>query len=81
MGDEVTVYPLTPERWPDFEWLLGQPGCAMARGCWCMYYRESGKQHLPAGMKPPEFRRKRAEALAQDGPPPGLLAYRDDAHP
>ena len=46
-----------------------------------MYYRESGKQHLPAGMKPPEFRRKRAEALAQDGPPPGLLAYRDDAHP
>ncbi len=73
----VTVHPLTADRWPDLERLFGQPGCSMARGCWCMYYRESGKQHVPEGMTPPELRRQRAKALAHDGPPPGLLAYSD----
>jgi ribosomal protein S18 acetylase RimI-like enzyme len=41
-----------------------------------MYYRESGKQVLPTGVKLAQARRARMKALAEAGPPPGLLAYR-----
>jgi len=40
-----------------------------------MYYRESGRQSLPPGVKPPEARKARMKALASAGPPPGLIAY------
>ena len=73
---EVTVRPLTPERWPDLEALFNAKGCSIARGCWCMFYRESGKQVLPAGVKPAEARKQELRALANTDPPPGLLGYR-----
>ena len=73
---KITVRPLTPERWPDLEAVFGAKGCSIARGCWCMYYRESGKQALPQGMKPPEARKARMKALVDVGPPPGLIGYR-----
>ena len=40
---KLVVHPLTPERWPDLETLFNAKGCSVARGCWCMYYRVSGK--------------------------------------
>jgi GNAT superfamily N-acetyltransferase len=78
---KLTIHPLTPERWPDLETLFNARGCSIARGCWCMYYRESGKPAVPPGVKLPQARRERLHALTErvpvDGaPPPGLIGYR-----
>ena len=35
--------PLTPETFGDLETLFGRPGGSIVRGCWCMFYRRSGK--------------------------------------
>lgn len=66
---QVTVRPLTPGRWKDFEALFGPNGaCA---GCWCQWIR------MPAA----EFRAKRgrkAKAAMKrlvSKAVPGLLAY------
>jgi len=73
---KLTVRPLTPERWPDLEAVFEAKGCSIARGCWCMYYRESGQQVLPAGVKLSAARKAQLRSLAADGPPPGLIGYR-----
>ena len=39
---ELTVLPLTPERWLDLEAVFQAKGCSIARSCWCMAYRRSG---------------------------------------
>ncbi|HEB84575.1 MAG TPA: N-acetyltransferase, partial [Bacteroidetes bacterium] len=36
-GSTLEVYPLSPERWGDFEALFGERGAC--GGCWCMYWR------------------------------------------
>ena len=74
---ELTTHPLTSDRWPDLETVFLAKGCSMARGCWCMYYRESGKVEAPADMSLSEDRRRRLRALAAEDPPPGLIGYRD----
>ena len=78
-GAELTTHPLTPDRWPDLEAVFGAKGCSMARGCWCMYYRESGKVEPPAGVNGAEDRRRRLRGLADVEPPPGLVGYRGGA--
>ncbi|HQR22565.1 MAG TPA: GNAT family N-acetyltransferase [Burkholderiaceae bacterium] len=72
---DVTIRPLTSSRWRDLETVFGAKGCSVARGCWCMYYRESGQQTVPSGMRLAEVRKERLHALCAAGPPPGLLAY------
>jgi ribosomal protein S18 acetylase RimI-like enzyme len=73
----LLVRPLTPSRWPDLEALFAAKGCSMARGCWCMAYRYSGKVPGPAGVSVAECNRRGLRALAEAGkPPPGLIAYR-----
>lgn len=72
----ITVRPLTPARWPDLEAVFEARGCSMARGCWCMYYRESGKTEVPPGETAASARKARLKALAAGDPPPGVLAYR-----
>ncbi len=42
----LDIRPLTPSRWPDLEAVFAARGCSAARGCWCMYYRVSGKGPL-----------------------------------
>jgi ribosomal protein S18 acetylase RimI-like enzyme len=71
----VTVRPLTPARWPDLEKVFEAKGCSIARGCWCMYYRESGPPHSPTGARPAARRKARLRALADADPPPGLIGY------
>jgi GNAT superfamily N-acetyltransferase len=74
----IDIHPLTPERWRDLETVFEAKGCSIARGCWCMYYRVSGKkEEPPAGKTLAEARRAQLKALANTDPPPGLLAYRD----
>jgi GNAT superfamily N-acetyltransferase len=73
----LTIRPLTLRRWPDLEALFNAKGCSVARGCWCMYYRVSGKGGL---TRPGDGQRRSAKEalkdLAQRSPPPGLIGYR-----
>jgi ribosomal protein S18 acetylase RimI-like enzyme len=74
---DLVVLPVTPARWPHLEALFSAKGCSMARGCWCMAYRCSGKAPVPAGQTAAEFSREGLRALVDAGkPPPGLIAYR-----
>lgn len=75
----LTVHPLVPSRWADLEAVFAAPGCAVARGCWCMFYRRSGAHPPPPGCSVAQERHAALKALAERGPPPGLLAYRDGA--
>lgn len=43
---KVVVHPLTLARWDDLEAVFNAKGCSIARGCWCMYDRVSGKGPL-----------------------------------
>jgi hypothetical protein len=67
---DLSFFPLTPDRWADFEVLFGDRGAC--GGCWCMLWRtsraefESGKG---AGNK------TAMQALVAQGTTPGLLAY------
>jgi GNAT superfamily N-acetyltransferase len=72
MPSGFTVRPLTPETWADLEELFGLPGGSIVRGCWCMYYRRTGKQSgaLNAAENKPQLRR-----LVAEGTVPGLVGY------
>ncbi|MCU0938255.1 MAG: GNAT family N-acetyltransferase [Burkholderiaceae bacterium] len=71
----VTIRPLTPSRFKDLEAVFEAKGCSIARGCWCMFYRETGRTEVPKGARPADVRKARMRALCEAGPPPGLLAY------
>ncbi len=74
----LTLAPLTPDRWPDLETIFAARGCSIARQCWCMAYRHSGSSRaLPPGMTHAGANRARLKALVDAGPPPGLIGYRD----
>ena len=63
--------PLTPATWPDLEELFGLPGGSIVRGCWCMYYRQTGQGSGLAGRE-----NKRAlRELVDSGGVPGLVGY------
>jgi GNAT superfamily N-acetyltransferase len=72
MPSGFTVRPLTPETWADLEELFGLPGGSIVRGCWCMFYRRTGKQSgaLNAAENKPQLRR-----LVDEGTVPGLVGY------
>jgi GNAT superfamily N-acetyltransferase len=65
--------PLTVETFGDLEDLFGRPGGSIVRGCWCMYYRRSGKTTA--------WRDENRDALrdlaAKGDPAPGLIGYVD----
>ncbi len=67
---DLTIKPLTPRRWSDFEKLFGPRGaCA---GCWCMFWKLGNKEfHVLAydGNKAAQ------KAIVEERGMPGLLAY------
>ncbi len=69
--------PLTAARWHDLEAVFAARGCSVARGCWCMYYRRSGRAAVSPGATAAEANRAALRALTDAGPPPGLVGYRD----
>ena len=75
MGEaELEIHPLTGDRWDDLATLFDRPGDP--KGCWCMFYRVRGREFerlWGAGARA-AFRE-----VVNQGPPPGLLAYRDGA--
>jgi GNAT superfamily N-acetyltransferase len=74
---KLVVHPLTEDRWGDLEAVFNARGCSVARGCWCMYYRVSGKES--GYTRPGDEQRARSKAalkaLVQEDPPPGLIGY------
>ena len=73
----LDIQPLTPQRWNDVVTLFERPGCSIARGCWCMFYRESGKSVVPTNLSLREARKRSLKKLVDRGVIPGLLGYRD----
>ena len=66
-------YPLTPERWADFEKLFGPRGaCA---GCWCMSWRLSAGEFKRGQGEP---NKQAMKALVESGRKTGILAYDRD---
>jgi len=75
----LSVQPLTPERWPDLEALFNAKGCSQARGCWCMFYRRSGRRGpLQPGISAAQASRGELKALVDEGACPGLIGYRGE---
>jgi len=67
--------PLTPQTWSDLEELFDLPGGSIVRGCWCMYYRRTGKVavNATAGVD----NKARLCELVESGVEPGLVGYLD----
>ena len=64
--------PLTAESFGDLEELFGRPGGSIVRGCWCMYYRRTGKT---TAWREPNHDALRD--LAGGTVSPGLVGYLD----
>ena len=73
MGEAaLEIHPLTRERWDDLVTVFDRPGDP--KGCWCMFYRVRGRDFEPRWGP---GNREDFRGVVADGPPPGLLAYRD----
>ena len=68
--------PLTPETWADLEALFALPGGSIVRGCWCMYYRRTGKVSVAA--RAGVDNKAQLCDLVESGVQPGLVGYVDD---
>jgi len=68
--EKLTVEPLTPGRWDDFETLFGERGAC--GGCWCMYPVLPRKAY-EAGKGAENRSAMRARLAA--GEEPGILGY------
>ena len=74
---KLTLAPLTPERWGDFEAIFNAKGCSIARGCWCMAYRVSGSApRPPPGVTFSERNRRALKSRVDAGEFIGLIGYR-----
>ncbi len=73
MDAAFSAQPLTKETWDDLVALFELPGGSIVRGCWCMFYRKSGKSSgILTGTNKGELRR-----LVDSGSVPGLIGYLD----
>lgn len=71
----LRIEPLTRATWPDLVELFERPGLSVARGCYCMYYRRSGRHDAPRGMTRSEANKRALKALVARGIVPGLIGY------
>jgi GNAT superfamily N-acetyltransferase len=69
----LAFYPLTPDRWPDFEELFGPHGAY--GGCWCMWWRTTRSQFEKQGN---EGNRRAMREIVESDQVPGIVAYADD---
>ena len=72
---KLRIEPLTADRWDDLVELFDRPGASIARGCYCMFYRRSGKHDVPAGMTYSEANKRALKSLVDRGVVPGLIGY------
>jgi GNAT superfamily N-acetyltransferase len=66
------IHPLTRDRWDDLVTVFDRPGDP--KGCWCMFYRVPGRDFERRWGR---GNREDFRGVVEEGPPPGLLAYRD----
>lgn len=59
----------------DLEMLFSEPGCSVARSCWCVAYRFSGEPPVDAGLSSRDGRRELLRKQVQDGHFVGLVAH------
>ena len=76
-GQGFTARPLDPPAWADLEALFGRPGGSIVRGCWCMYYRRSGK--VPVSAAAAQDNKRQLRELVDRDLAPGLVGYLDGA--
>jgi GNAT superfamily N-acetyltransferase len=74
--DGYTMEPLTPDHFDDLVAVLGRSGVS---GCWCMYWKTPtttiwSEGCVGGGAAP---NRDSFVDIVEEGPPPGLLAYKD----
>jgi hypothetical protein len=67
---EFTVRPLTPDLWPELEYLFGANGAC--NGCWCMHWWIGSAHH----NRPRDMNKAAFQEIVWQGPPPGLLAFK-----
>jgi GNAT superfamily N-acetyltransferase len=72
---KLDVEPLTRDNWDDLVELFARPGASIARGCFCMCYRRSGRHEVPAGLAYSESNKKALKALVDRGIVPGLIGF------
>ena len=72
---------LTPETFDDLGTVLAQPGCSVARGCWCIAYRFSGHPPLDPELPVRDGARALLRAAVEEGRFVGLLAYDEAERP
>lgn len=71
--DPLSFFPVTAERWMDFETLFGKRGAC--GGCWCMFWRQTRSEFEQ--MKG-DINRQLMHALVESGEIPGVLGYAGD---
>ena len=76
----IAIKPLKPDTWDDLVELFGRPGASIARGCYCMCYRRSGKPERAPGVSYSESNKRALKALVARGVVPGLVGY-DNGRP
>lgn len=64
------IYPLTPDRWEDFEQLFGPRGAC--GGCWCMWWKLRAKEF---DTLKGDGNHSMQKEIVMSGEVPGLLAY------
>jgi GNAT superfamily N-acetyltransferase len=66
------IRPLTLDLWAAFDDLFGEHGAV--GGCWCMYWRIGNEYR----KRPHDANKADFYELVRKGPPPGLLAFKND---
>ena len=75
----MKMLPLTPGNFADLESIFNARGCSVARGCWCLYYRDSGGSSFATGGAGRGERNRRDLRLrVGKGEFIGLIGYRGD---
>jgi len=69
----LSIQPLTPGLFADFEHLFGPRGAC--GGCWCMFWKLRGKAFDESTGEPTHQMQK---SYVESGGIPGLLAFEDD---
>lgn len=67
---KLAFFPVTKDRWSDFETLFGERGAC--GGCWCMLWRLTRKEFE---SQKGEGNRRAMKAVVQSGQIPGIMAY------
>jgi len=70
---KLKFFPVTNDRWTDFETLFGERGAC--GGCWCMFWRLTRKEFE---SQKGEGNRKAMKTIIKAGKIPGILGFSQD---